>query len=343
MTKVQFGLDTFGDIPRDLIINEQPDYPQAIRQVVKEAKLAEAVGVDIIALGEHHRFDYAISSPEVVLAAIASVTNKITLGSAVTVLSSDDPVRVFERFATVDALANGRAQVMLGRGSFTESFPLFGYDLADYDQLFEEKVNLFSELLKEKETTWTGQLRPALSGANIFPKTQHGLSTWIGVGGSPESIIRAARYELPVMLAVISGTPKRFAPYIELAKQAAAKFQTQPQPIGIHLHGVIATDQAQAETVAWYSIKAMMDQLGRERGWSAMSKAQFDREIKTGSMYVGTPQIVAKKIAKVIKTLNLARFDLVYGAGNQSIAQREATIRLYGEEVIPLVKEMLAE
>ncbi|MBU4213778.1 MAG: LLM class flavin-dependent oxidoreductase, partial [Actinobacteria bacterium] len=225
MTDVVMGLDTFGDLPT------QDDgtlvsHARAIRQVVDEAVLADQVGVDVIAVGEHHRPDYSVSAPDVVLAGIAGRTSRIRLASGVTVLSSDDPVRVFQRFATLDALSNGRAEVILGRGSFTESFPLFGYDLADYEVLFEEKLELFTRLLAEKPVTWTGSTRAALHEADVYPKTAHGLRTWVGVGGSPQSVVRTAKHGLPLMLAIIGGEPDRFAPYIDLYQRAAAQLGT---------------------------------------------------------------------------------------------------------------------
>ncbi|KGO31906.1 LLM class flavin-dependent oxidoreductase [Oenococcus alcoholitolerans] len=341
MNKLTFGLDIFGDIL--LKDNGQlASGARSIRQVVEEGILADQLGIDIIALGEHHRPDYAISSPEMVLAALAEKTDNIKLSSAVTVLSSDDPVRVFERFSILDALSNGRAQVILGRGSFTESFPLFGYDLADYEDLFEEKTALFKQLLAEKPVTWQGKLRPPLKNADVYPKTESGkLETWIGVGGSPESIIRAARYSFPVILAIIGGDPSRFKPYVELYHRAAEELKTKAGDMGVHSHGVIAEDEDTARKIAWRTIRAMLDKIGRERGWAAMSKEQFDHEIKTGSLYVGTPEQVAQKIAKLINDLGIQRFDLVYGAGNQTSAERLNTIELYGSKVIPRVHELL--
>src|SRR3954451_15052134 len=223
---IVFGLDTFGDVPQD-DSGAPVSYARAIRQVVEEAVLADRTGVDVIALGEHHRPEYSISTPETVLAGIATLTSRIRLASGVTVLSSDDPVRVFQRFATVDALSHGRAEVILGRGSFTESFPLFGYELDDYDVLFEEKIELFARLLAEKPVTWSGTMRAPLENADVFPKTESGrLSTWVGVGGTPESVVRAARYGFPLMLAIIGGSPERFAPYVELYRRAAEQFGT---------------------------------------------------------------------------------------------------------------------
>src|SRR5690554_6729441 len=214
--EIEFGIDSCGDLPRDDNGNVV-SYAEALRATVEEAVLADQVGIDVVALGEHHRHEFAISSPETVLAGIATRTERIKLASGVTVLSSDDPVRVFERFATLDALSNGRAQVILGRGSFTESFPLFGYDLRDYERLFEEKIDLFSKLLDEQPVTWSGHMRPSLDQADVYPKTESGrLETLVGVGGSPQSIVRAAAYNFPVMLAIIGGDPARFTPYVEL-------------------------------------------------------------------------------------------------------------------------------
>ena len=297
-------------------------YAQALRQVVKEAVLADKLGVDVITLGEHHREEFAISSPETVLAAIATQTKQITLGSGVTVLSSDDPVRVFERFSTLDAVSNGRAQIILGRGSFTESFPLFGYDLGDYDALFEEKIAMFSKLLEEKPFDWQGEFTQSLKQADVFPKTESGhLDTWVGVGGSPESIVRAAHFGFPVILAIIGGDPIRFKPYVELYERAAKQFDMPTHPLGMHSHGFIADT----------------------RGWAPMSREHFELEIQSGSMYVGTPEVVAQRMAKAIKTLGVGRFDLVYGAGEQPAAARERMIELYATEVIPRVRELLAE
>ncbi len=341
MENIEFGLDTFGDVPMD-DSGKPVSYARAIRQVVDEAVLADSIGVDVIALGEHHRMEYSISTPETVLAGIATKTNRIRLASGVTVLSSDDPVRVFQRFATVDALSNGRAEVILGRGSFTESFPLFGYDLRDYNVLFEEKIELFAELLKEKPITWKGTKRAPLENVDVFPKTESGhLSTWVGVGGTPESVIRTARYGLPLMLAIIGGNPQRFAPYIELYKRAAAEFDTTPQAVGMHSIGFIAdTDEkAWEEFIPNYQI--MRNRIGRERGWPPSSLREFEQERDSGSLYIGSPETVARKMARAIKALGVSRFDLIYTAGTQSISSRLRAVELYGTKVIPMVRDIL--
>lgn len=343
IAKIQFGLDSFGDIP----VTDDGElftHAEAIRQVVKEAILADKLGIDAISLGEHHRSDFSISSPETVLAGIATQTKKIKLASGVTVLSSDDPVRVFERFSTLDALSNGRAQVILGRGSFTESFPLFGYDLTDYEILFEEKIELFSQLLKEKPVTWSGSTRASLDKADVYPKTESGhLDTMVGVGGSPQSVVRAAHYGFPLMLAIIGGSPDRFVPYIDLYKRAAEEFGTTAHPVGMHSPGFIADTDKEARDIAWPAHKKNFDRIGKTRGWTPMKRDHFISEVENGSLYIGSPETVAQKIAKSIKTLGVERFDLVYGGGPMPASARLKMIQLYGEKVIPRVREILAE
>lgn len=340
---ILFGLDSFGDLPTDSS-GKIMSHAAAIRQVVKEAVLADKLGIDVIALGEHHRSDFAISSPETVLAGIATKTSNIKLASGVTVLSSDDPVRVFERFATVDALSNGRAQIILGRGSFTESFPLFGFDLTDYEVLFEEKVELMAELLKEKPVTWSGTVRPPLENADVFPKTESGrIHTSIGVGGSPQSVVRAARYGFPLMLAVIGGSPERFAPYVELYKQAAAELGTNAGEIGIHSPGFIADTDEEAVKIFWPAHKKNFDRIGKTRGWPPMTREHFDREVESGSLYVGSPETVARKMANTIKALGVSRFDLVYGGGPMPASARLHMVQLYAKSVVPRIIELLNE
>ena len=345
MTKqLEFGLDTFGDVTSDSDGTPR-SYPQVIRDVIAEGVLADQVGVDFIGLGEHHRDDFAISAPDVALAAIAGQTSRIRLGSAVTVLSSDDPVRVFQRFATLDAASNGRAEVILGRGSFTESFPLFGYELSQYEELFEEKLDIFTRLLTEKPVTWQGSTRPALVDQRVFPTTESGsLKTWIGVGGSPESVVRAARYGLPLMLAIIGGDPVRFAPYADLYRRALAQLESPELPIGVHSPGYVAATDEQAREEFWPQYKKMRDRIGADRGWPPMAKSEFDREAGPhGSLYVGSPETVAQKIASTVRALDATRFDLKYSAGPLSHDLLMTCIELYGTVVIPRVRELLAE
>jgi probable LLM family oxidoreductase len=343
MADIEFGLDTFGDVTVGL--DDAPvSHAQVIRNLVTEAVLADEIGIDFIGVGEHHRVDFAVSAPEVVLAGIASVTKSIRLGSAVTVLSSDDPIRVFQRFATVDALSNGRAEVILGRGSFTESFPLFGFDLGMYEKLFEEKLDLFSEVIKEKPVTWAGELRPPLKDKDIYPRTEGGkLATWIGVGGSPESVVRAARYELPLVLAIIGGDPARFAPYVDLFHRALAQLEKPDLPIAVHSPGFIADTDDEAAEQYWPHHRVMRDRIGAERGWPPSNEGEFRNEIDHGSLYLGSPETVARKLATTIKTLGIQRFDLKYSAGTLPHELMMKSIELYGTRVIPMVKDMLSE
>ncbi|MGV9607631.1 LLM class flavin-dependent oxidoreductase [Streptomyces sp. NPDC003631] len=342
MSDLVFGLDTFGDVPTD-DTGSPVSYARAVRQVVEEAVLAEETGVDVIALGEHHRPEYAISSPETVLAGIATRTERIRLASGVTVLSSDDPVRVFQRFSTVDALSDGRAEVILGRGSFTESFPLFGYDLSDYDVLFEEKIELFAKLLEEKPVTWSGTKRAALDNADVFPKTESGhLSTWVGVGGSPQSVVRTAHYGFPLMIAIIGGNPERFAPYIDLYQRATDKFGTTAHPVGMHSPGFIADTDEEARELHWPYYRVIRDRIGALRGWPAIRRQEYDAEIEHGSLYVGSPKTVARKMADAVKALGVGRFDLIYTSGTQPVSARLRAVELYGSKVIPMVRDILA-
>ena len=341
--RLELGLDTFGDVTADE--NGTPlSQGQVLRNLVAQGVMADKVGLDFIGIGEHHRDDFAVSAPEVVLAAIASVTENIHLGSAVTVLSSDDPVRVFQRFATIDGISGGRAEVILGRGSFTESFPLFGYELSQYEELFEEKVELFAELRKEKPVTWSGNTRAALADQSVYPNTESGsLKTWLGVGGSPESVVRAARYGLPLMLAIIGGEPERFAPYVDLYHRALTQFGMPVQPVGVHSPGHVSDTDEQAKEELWPHYLTLMTRIGRERGWSPMTRDQFEHEVEVGSLYVGSPETVAKKIAKTVKALGNQRFDLKYANGGLSHEKLLHSIELYGTEVAPRVRELLAD
>jgi probable LLM family oxidoreductase len=342
MTFLEFGLDTFGDVTRGAD-GAPVSHAQAIRNVIDEAVLADELGVDFIGLGEHHRADFAISAPEVVLAAIAARTERIRLGSAVTVLSSDDPIRVFQRFSTLDAASNGRAEVILGRGSFTESFPLFGFDLRQYEALFEEKLDLFAALLKQEPVNWQGNLRPPLKNQLIYPPVEHPpLKTWIGVGGSPESVVRAAHYDLPLMLAIIGGDPRRFAPYAELYRRAYREFGRTVKPIGVHSPGYVADTDERAREELWPDYKLMRDRIGKERGWPPMGREEFVREAEHGSLYVGSPETVARKITATVKALGISRFHLKYSAGPLPHEKLMHSIELYGRKVAPMVRDMLA-
>ena len=339
---IELGLDSFGDIT-DGADGKPLHAAQVIRNLVDEAVLADAVGVDVIGVGEHHRADFAVSSPEMVLAAIASRTRRIRLGSAVTVLSSDDPIRVFQRFSTLDALSNGRAEIMLGRGSFIESFPLFGFDLKQYEELFNEKLDLLAAVLSEQPVTWQGTLRPPLNNQSVYPKTESGrLTTWIGVGGTPESVMRAAHYGMPMMLAIIGGDPQRFVPFADLYRRALKEMGKEELPVGVHSHGYVAETDTQAREELFADYKRMRDKIGAERGWPPMSRTDFEREIEHGSLYVGSPETVARKISGTVKMFDLSRFTMKYSAGPLPHEKAMRCIELYGRKVIPLVRELVA-
>jgi probable LLM family oxidoreductase len=338
---LELGLDTFGDVTRGAD-GQMLSHAQVIRNVIDEAVLADQLGIDFFGVGEHHRADFAVSAPEVVLAAIATRTQRIRLGSAVTVLSSDDPIRVFQRFATVDAASNGRAEVILGRGSFTESFPLFGFKLDQYETLFEDKLDLFALLASEPEVTWSGATRPPLTNQRVYPPVENGtLKTWIGVGGSPESVVRAVRYDMSLMLAIIGGEPERFKPYVDLYHRAYAEIKRPVKPVGVHSPGYVAATDEQAREELWTDYKVMRDRIGKERGWPPMQRREFDHEADKGSLYVGSPETVAKKIAATAKALGISRFDLKYSAGPLPHEKLMTSIELYGRKVIPMVREML--
>lgn len=341
---IEFGLDTFGDVTVDLDGNPVPQ-AQVLRNVVAEAVQAEQVGLNFFGVGEHHRDDFAVSSPEVLLAAIAAQTEHIHLGSAVTVLSSDDPIRVFQRFATLDAVSNGRAEVIVGRGSFTESFPLFGFDLQDYEKLFEEKLDLFAHLIQGGPVNWQGSIRPALIDQKVFPEIEEGkLKTWIGVGGSPQSVVRAAQYGLPLMLAIIGGDPLRFRPYVDLYHQALAQLELETLPIGQHSPGFIAATDEEAKNLMFPHYQVMHERIGRSRGWPPLTRDQFEHEAgPEGAHFAGSPETVAHKMARSIHGLGVTRFDLKYSLGTLPHEHLMESIRLYGEVVVPRVRELLSE
>ena len=343
MENIELGIDTFGDVTVDAAGTPLPQ-PQVIRNVVEEAVLAEQVGLDFFGLGEHHREDFAVSAPDVVLATIAGRTERIHLGSAVTVLSSDDPIRVFQRFSTLNALSNGRAEVILGRGSFIESFPLFGFSLEDYETLFEEKLDLFAALLRQEAVTWSGTTRPPLEAQRVYPPVESPpLRTWVGVGGSPESVVRAARHGLPLTLAIIGGEPARFRPLVDLYHRALGQFGQPTQPVSAHCPGHVAATDEQAREELWPHYSAMHTRIGRERGWPAMTRAQFDLSAgPRGALFVGSPATVAAKIVTVARGLGLARFDMKYSAGHLPHELMMNSIERYGREVAPAVRRELS-
>jgi probable LLM family oxidoreductase len=340
--EIQLGLNTFGDVTVDAD-GTPHTHAHVLRDVLEEAVLADRLGIDAFDVGEHHRPDFAVSAPEVMLAAIAGRTTRILLGSAVTVLSTDDPVRVFERFSTLNAVSNGRAEVILGRGSFTESYPLFGYDLSNYEALFEEKLALFVELLRGAPVTWSGRFRSALETQQVYPALDSGMRTWVGVGGSPQSVVRAARYGLPLTLAIIGGSPRRFRPYVDLYVESLTRFGQPKQPIAVHSPGHVAATDAQAKAELWPHYQTMINRIGAERGWPPADRAHFEREAAPdGALCVGSPATVAEKIARTVKLLGLSRFDLKYSNGTLSHDRLMASIELFATQVAPRVRELVA-
>jgi probable LLM family oxidoreductase len=339
-----FGLDTFGDVTRGRD-GGRLSHAQSIRNVVAQGVLAEEVGVDFFGIGEHHTDDFPMPAGDVVLAAIAARTSRLRLGSAVTVLSSDDPVRVFQRYSTLNAISTGRAEVILGRGSSIESFPLFGCDLADYEELFEEKTALFAELLKGGPVTWEGKTRAALHDQDVVPHLEGGpFPVWLGVGGSPESVVRTARHGFGLMLAIIGGPPERFAAFSGLFHQALERFSQPPRPIGVHSPGHVAATDERAREEFWPNWLDIIRSLGRSRGFREPTEESFLQEVgPNGALYVGSPETVARKIAANLPLLGANRFDLKYGIGGLSHEALMTAIELYGTKVIPEVRELLAQ
>jgi probable LLM family oxidoreductase len=339
---MKFGLDTFGGITSDANGNEN-SAAQVIRDIIEEAVLADQLGIDAFNIGEHHRPDFAVTAPDTILAALATVTKNIRLGTGVTVLSSEDPVRVFQRFATIQALSNGRAEITAGRGSFIESFPLFGFNLSDYATLFEEKLELLVELLKEDAITWSGSTRASLTDQQVYPKTETPIGLRVGVGGSPESVIRAARLGIPMALAIIGGDPARFAPFAKLYRDALEKLDRPELPISIHSPGLVTETDEEAIEIGWPAYRESFGKIGKERGWGETSIDHFLNEVNSGSMYFGSPETVASKIVHAVTSVGASRFDLKYDNGPQPHSVHMRTIRLYAEEVIPRVRHTLAK
>ncbi|GAA2149423.1 putative LLM family oxidoreductase [Humibacillus xanthopallidus] len=341
---LELGLDTFGDIAAGP--DGSPLHPAVvIREVLAEGELADRLGLDFFGVGEHHRDDYAVSAPEVLLAGLATRTERIRLGTSVTVLSSDDPIRVFQRFSTVDALSNGRAEITVGRGSFIESFPLFGLDLSDYELLFEEKLDLLAAVVAEQPVSWQGSTRPPVQVERIMPSTESGhLPVWVGVGGTPQSVVRAAHYGFPVVIAIIGGSARQFVPLADLYRRALSEMGKPELPLGVHSPGYIAATDEQAREEFLPHFLPYMNKLGRERRWAPMSKEQAALQLgPDGAVYCGSPDTVAAKIADTTRALGLSRFQLKYSFGTLPHAQRMECIRLYAEEVVPRVRELLAE
>ncbi len=343
---MEVGIYTFAETPVDPNTGRQLGAGQRIRDLLEEIELADQVGLDVFGVGEHHRADYAVSAPAIVLAAAAARTKRIRLTSAVTVLSSDDPVRVFQQFATIDQISGGRAEIMAGRGSFIESFPLFGYDLADYDELFSEKLELLLKLREHERVTWSGKHRAPIDDRPVYPRpAQDPLPVWVAVGGTPHSVIRAATLGLPMALAIIGGAPERFKPMVDLYREAAERAGHDPSklPVSINSHGFIADDAREAAEAAFPPMAETMSRIGRERGWPPYTRRQFDAECTLrGALFVGSPQEIIDKILFQYELFRHQRFLIQLTVGPMPHAQVMRAIELLGTEVAPVVRREIA-
>lgn len=342
----EIGIYSFAELTRDASTGEQISPAQRLRNLVETIELADQVGLDVFGLGEHHRPDFASSAPAVILAAIAARTRSIRLSSAVTVLSSDDPVRVFQDFATLDLLSNGRAEIMAGRGSFIESFPLFGHDLDDYNELFAEKLDLLLKLRESERITWSGKHRASLTGQGVYPRPlQEPIPVWIAVGGTPASVVRAATLGLPMALAIIGGQPERFAPMVELYRDSARTAGHDPArlPVSINSHGFLADDSQQAADDYFPGYALMMNRIGRERGWSGVTRGQFEasRTLR-GADFVGNPDEVIEKILFQHEIFGHQRLLLMLGVGTIAHDKVMRAVELLGTRVAPVVREEVA-
>lgn len=345
MKNIEFGVMTFADMAPETVSGKGTNAHQRIQDLLEEVKLADKVGIDVFGLGEHHRDDYSVSSPTTFLGAAAAVTKDIKLTSAVTVLSSDDPVRVYQQFATIDLISGGRAEIMAGRGSFIESFPLFGYDLNDYNELFDEKLELLLEINKSEKVNWSGNLRAPIHNLGVYPRALNGeIPVWIAAGGTPASAVRAAKLKLPLMLAIIGGMPENFVPFIDLYKKSALENGTSPEElqVGINNHMFVAETDEQAAEQFFPHYAAMMDRVGRSRGWQPMSRQQFDfMRSERGSLLVGSVETVVNKLVLEHQLFGYTRFMAHASLGTTPHDLTMKSIELYGEKVIPAVKERL--
>jgi probable LLM family oxidoreductase len=341
---MELGISTFGERTPDPASGNIVSAQQRMLDLMEEIELADQLGLDVFAIGEHHRPDFIVSSPAVILGAAAVRTKNIRLSSAVTVLSSDDPVRIFQDFATVDLLSGGRAEIMAGRGSFIESFPLFGYDLKDYDELFSEKLELLLKLNEAEKITWKGRHRPAINNLGIYPRpVQEKLPVWVAVGGTPASIVRAGRLGLPVALAIIGGNPAQFLPLVELYRKTSKEAGKATLPLAVHSHGYIANNSQQAADEFFPSYAYVMSQIGRERGWPPTSRAQFEAgRSMQGALLVGSPQQVIDKILYEQKLFNLDRFLLHISVGTMPHDKIMHSIELFGTQVAPVIRKELS-
>ena len=343
---MQLGIYSFGEMTPDPQTGRTIGARERLRRLVEEIELADRLGLDVFGVGEHHRAEFVVSAPAVVLAAAATRTTRIRLTSAVSVLSSDDPVRVFQDFTTLDLISGGRAEIMAGRGSFTESFPLFGYDLADYDELFEEKLDLLLRLRESERVTWSGTHRAPLTELPVYPRPlQDPLPVWVAVGGHPESVVRAATLGLPLALAIIGGEPRRFVPLIQLYREAARRSGHDPATLAVSInsHGLIEDDSRQAAEDAFAAYSYLMAKIGRERGWAPLTRQQFEAErAPHGANLIGTPDEVAAKILYEHELFGLDRFLMQMSVGTLPHEKVLRSIELFATKVAPLVRAEVA-
>ncbi len=341
----EIGMYSFAELTPDPVTGHKLSPAERVRDLLEEIELADQVGLDVFGLGEHHREDFVSSAPEVILAAAASRTKNIKLTSAVTVLSSDDPVRVFQRFASLDLVSNGRAEIIAGRGSFIESFPLFGYDLHDYDELFSEKLDLLLKIRENTKVTWRSNHRAPMDNLGVYPRpVQEQLPIWVGVGGTPESVVRAASKGLPMALAIIGGMPEQFAPFVELYRETAAEYNNDPAtPLSINSHGFIADTKQEAIDVSFPAVQTVMNKIGRERGWSPMRREQYEASATVrGANFVGSPDDIIEKILFQHSIFNHQRLLLQLSVGTMPHDKVMHAIELLGTKVAPVVKQEIA-
>lgn len=339
---MELGIGMFGDLTFDRQTNKFQPAKQKLNEIIEQVKLAEELGIDVVSMGEHHREDYAVSSPEIILAALSTVTKRIKLGSGVTVLSSTDPVKVYQDFATIDLISGQRAEIMAGRGSFIESFPLFGFDLKDYNTLFEEKLELLVHLNQNEIINWEGKHRAPIVNQTIYPCPERELPIWIAVGGTPESVVRAARLGLPIIFAIIGGMPKQFKPLIDFYKQQYVEFGHDPEKmqIGVHSHTFLADSQQELLDNYFPYYKAQMDRIGKDRGWAPYTKMQFEGGLSPeGALFMGETNQVIDKMIATIEMFGLTRFIAHIDVGGPAHKEMMKAIELYGSKVLPEVRK----
>lgn len=343
---MELGVGMFGDLSINSN-NQVQSTAQRLQQIIDEIKLMDEVGLDFFGIGEHHRPDYAVSTPEIVLAAASTVTKNIRLGSAVSVLSSSDPVRLFQCFATVDLISSGRAELMVGRGSFTESFPLYGQELRDYDELFEEKLELLQQINKQQNITWKGKFRPALNNQDIFPRPfNNNLNIWVAVGGTPESVLRAAKYGLPVMFAIIGGNPTHFKPLFDYYRKAYEHFNhnLEKLQVGVHIHSFFGDNSQQIADEYYPLYSGQMNRIGNQRGWPIYQRQQYDQgRSKHGHLIIGDANEAIDKILQLQEMFGLTRFSAHMDVGAPSHSLMMKSIEIFGTKIAPKVREALKQ